>query len=98
VNFGDALIAAVLNASTLALMNAGSGSIPMRGAVCAVATDRSGTNSRARPILVLDPTDEEFPSLKKGGGYFAFFFSYGVIGSRLHTSFDEQDLIRATDL
>jgi exosome complex component RRP46 len=103
VNFGDALIAAMINASMLALMNAGS--IPMRGVVCAVPIGRTGTNSSAGPILVLDPSDDEFPSLK-GGGCFAFLFGAGQEGGsevvwsnwKSTAPFDEQDLIRTRDL
>jgi exosome complex component RRP46 len=103
VNFGDALIAAMINASTLALMNAGS--IPMRGVVCAVSIRRTGTNSSAGPTLVLDPSDDEFPSLK-GGGCFPFLLGAGQKGGsevvwsngKSTAPFDEQDLIRARDL
>jgi exosome complex component RRP46 len=103
VNFGDALIAAMINASMLALMNAGS--IPMRGVVCAVSIRRTGTNSSAGPIPVVDPSDDEFPSLK-GGGCFPFLFNASQKGGsevvwshwKSTAPFDEQDLIRARDL
>jgi exosome complex component RRP46 len=70
--FQGPLIAAMINASTLALMKAGS--IPMRGVVCAVSVGRLRSNSESSPILVLDPSDDEVPSLA-GGGCFAFLFN-----------------------
>ena len=69
------LIASLINASTLALLN--SGSVPMRGVVCAVAVGRlqyisaNGPNAIA---LVLDPSDDELSSVR-GGGCFAFLFA-----------------------
>ncbi|TDL25446.1 hypothetical protein BD410DRAFT_837619 [Rickenella mellea] len=62
-----ALTAALINASTLSLLNAAS--IPMRGAVCAVAIGRLRTTH----TLILDPRENEFDSLD-GGGVFAFMF------------------------
>ncbi|KAF9228890.1 hypothetical protein BS17DRAFT_772678 [Gyrodon lividus] len=64
----NALIAAEINACSLALVNAGS--IPMRGVVCAVSVRRGGSGNRTD--LVLDPEDEE--ELQGGGGCFVFLF------------------------
>lgn len=47
---GDALLAAEINACSLALINAGS--IPMRGVVCAIAVAQS--TSASRPQFVMD--------------------------------------------
>ncbi|KAF7978240.1 hypothetical protein HWV62_1254 [Athelia sp. TMB] len=68
------LVAAMINASTLALLNAGS--VPMKGVVCAVAVGSLSSSSNSTPssILVLDPSDEELLNLQ-GGGCFAFIFS-----------------------
>ncbi|PCH35154.1 hypothetical protein WOLCODRAFT_59370, partial [Wolfiporia cocos MD-104 SS10] len=60
------LIAALINASCAALLNAAS--VPMRGVVCAVAVGRRGDT------LLLDPAEEEFSDLL-GSGCFAFLFS-----------------------
>ncbi|KII92016.1 hypothetical protein PLICRDRAFT_104292 [Plicaturopsis crispa FD-325 SS-3] len=64
------LVAAGINAATMALVNAAS--VPMKGVVCAVAVGR--LPSDASPILVLDPSEAEHPHLL-GGGVFAFLFS-----------------------
>ncbi|KIK97051.1 hypothetical protein PAXRUDRAFT_825339 [Paxillus rubicundulus Ve08.2h10] len=63
----NALIAAEINACSLALVNAGS--VPMRGVVCAVSVGLKRSGSRMD--LVLDPEDE---SESGGGGTFAFLF------------------------
>ncbi|KAF8842586.1 hypothetical protein BDN67DRAFT_965464 [Paxillus ammoniavirescens] len=63
----NALIAAEINACSLALVNAGS--VPMRGVVCAVSVGVRRTGSRMD--FVLDPEDEEESG---GGGCFAFLF------------------------
>ncbi|KAI0685733.1 ribosomal protein S5 domain 2-type protein [Cytidiella melzeri] len=69
------IMASLINACTAAFINAGS--VPMRGVVCAVAMGRlpdtdAGTSSCT---LVLDPSETELPRLR-GGGCFAFMFSY----------------------
>ncbi|KZP03267.1 hypothetical protein FIBSPDRAFT_879597 [Athelia psychrophila] len=76
--------AAMINASTLALLNAGS--VPMQGVVCAVAvgllppsppsSSSSSAQSPSAPAsaLVLDPSDVELCNLQ-GSGCFAFMFS-----------------------
>ena len=61
------LAAAMINASTLSLLNAGS--VPMRGVVTAVAVSKSGQGA-----LVVDPSDEELET-SEGRGCFAFMFS-----------------------
>ncbi|KAF7976638.1 hypothetical protein HWV62_5953 [Athelia sp. TMB] len=68
------LVAAMINASTLALLNAGS--VPMKGIVCAVAVGSLSSSSNSTPssTLVLDPSDEELSNLQ-GSGCFAFIFS-----------------------
>ncbi|KAF9233801.1 ribosomal protein S5 domain 2-type protein [Melanogaster broomeanus] len=63
----NALIAAEINACSLALVNAGS--VPMRGVACAVSVGRRRSGSQTE--LVLDPEDE---SELLGGGCFAFLF------------------------
>ena len=68
---GDGLVAAIINASTLALLNAGS--IPMQGVVCAVAVGRR----RGDGVLIVDP-DEKVEAVGKVldvHGCFAFMFS-----------------------
>lgn len=64
------LTASLVNASTAALINAGS--IPMRGVVCAVSVGRIPSDGTT--VLVLDPSESELPRLS-GGGCFAFMFS-----------------------
>ena len=78
--FSPSLIAACINASSLALLNAGS--IPMTSVVCAVAV------SRLRPAteddastLVLDPSEAEFLETV-GCGCFAFSFATEISGSQ----------------
>ncbi|KIJ63423.1 hypothetical protein HYDPIDRAFT_113431 [Hydnomerulius pinastri MD-312] len=62
-----ALIAAEINACSLALVNAGS--IPMKGMACAVAVGRRRVGSGIE--LILDPEDK---TELDGGGCFAFLF------------------------
>ncbi|KAJ7505861.1 exosome component Rrp46 [Mycena galericulata] len=69
----DALVAAMINASTLALLNAGS--IPMKGVVCAVAV------GRIKSGLIVDPGDDEEADLD-ASGCFAFLFGNGVDDAR----------------
>jgi exosome complex component RRP46 len=84
------LVAALINASTAALLNAGS--VPMRGVVCAVAVGRlvstttttsasafGAPASPAKSILVLDPSEAELASLE-AAGCFAFMFAAGLRG------------------
>ncbi|KAH6897934.1 exosome component Rrp46 [Coprinopsis sp. MPI-PUGE-AT-0042] len=62
----DGQVAAMINAATLALLNAGS--IPMRGVVCAIAIGRTKDDT-----VLVDPLSEEDASLMEGG-CFAFMF------------------------
>ncbi|KAG7088167.1 hypothetical protein E1B28_012188 [Marasmius oreades] len=66
----DGLVASMINACTLALINAGS--IPMRGVVCAVSLGCIRVDSTY--VYVVDPTEDEARDLV-GGGCFAFLFS-----------------------
>lgn len=95
----DVLVASMINASTLALLNAGS--IPMRGVVCAVAIGRlPGVG------IVVDPSEEECADMDVGG-CFAFIFAEGVgrCVESVWTSwrsksgiFDEKDFAEAREL
>lgn len=78
--FSPSLIAACINASSLALLNAGS--IPMTSVVCAVAVSRlrSATEDDAS-ALVLDPSEAEFLETV-GCGCFAFSFATEISGSQ----------------
>lgn len=78
--FSPSLIAACINASSLALLNAGS--IPMTSVVCAVAVSRlrSATEDDAS-TLVLDPSEAEFLETV-GCGCFAFSFATEISGSQ----------------
>ncbi|KAF7296881.1 Exosome component Rrp46 [Mycena indigotica] len=71
----DTLVAASVNASTLALLDAGS--VPMRAIVCAVAIGRL-TNDKT---LLVDPDSEEEPHLD-ASGCFAFAFGRGPDDAR----------------
>ncbi|KAL4075278.1 ribosomal protein S5 domain 2-type protein [Scleroderma yunnanense] len=66
-----ALVPAQINACSLALVN--SGSIPMRGVVCAVAVGLRKTEGR-QTEFVLDPVEE---SKLDGAGCLAFLFGIG---------------------
>jgi exosome complex component RRP46 len=66
----DSLTAAMINASSLALLN--SGSVFMRGVVAAVAIGRLPDGT-----LVVDPDEEDEKSLGSGG-CFAFMFANGL--------------------
>ncbi|KAJ7101531.1 exosome component Rrp46 [Mycena belliarum] len=86
----DALVSAMINASTLALLNAGS--IPMKGVVCAVAI------GRIKSTLIVDPSEDEEPFLD-ASGCFAFSFGNGANDARCvwtnwttSGSFDEAEL------
>ncbi|KAJ7776811.1 exosome component Rrp46 [Mycena maculata] len=71
--FQDGLVSAMINASTLALLNAGS--IPMKGVVCAVAV------GRIKSALIVDPSDDE-ETLLDASGCFAFSFGNGLDDAR----------------
>lgn len=66
----DGLLAAMINASTLALLNAGS--VPMRGVVCAIAVGKTEAGE-----LLVDPEDNKTASLVQGG-CFAFMIADGI--------------------
>jgi exosome complex component RRP46 len=63
------------------------------------------SKNKAGPTLILDPSDDEFPSLE-GGGCFAFLFGVGQKGGsemvwsswQSTTPFDARELARARDL
>ena len=101
--FYSPLVASIINASTLALMNAGS--IPMQGIVCAVSVGRFRSSIMPTSTLILDPSDDELSSLR-GIGCFAFLFGAGRTGGseivwsnwQSSTSFSEEELINARDL
>jgi exosome complex component RRP46 len=65
----DGGAAAVINAGTLALLNAGS--VPMKGVVCAVAVGRRKVDG----VVVVDPEDEEELT---ASGCFAYLLGSGV--------------------
>ena len=69
-NWNTTLAASMINASTLAFLNASS--VPMRAAVAAVAVSRTRQGA-----LVVDPSDEELEE-SKGLGCFAFMFGGGI--------------------
>ncbi|KAH8118550.1 hypothetical protein DFH11DRAFT_1797416 [Phellopilus nigrolimitatus] len=101
-----ALVAALINASALALLNASS--FPLRGVVCAAAVGRA----RGSRVLLVDPAEDELAVLD-GGGTFAFLVSGGRAGAdvdalRLKAElvwsnwsaapFDEDELVQAAAL
>lgn len=92
--FRPSLVAAMINASSLALLNAGS--IQMRGVVCAVSV--GSLSSR----LILDPNEKEFASLDTGGCFAFMFTSSGaqVVWNNWQSSasFSEKDLKSAINL
>ncbi|TFK32434.1 ribosomal protein S5 domain 2-type protein [Crucibulum laeve] len=102
----EALTAAMINASTLALLNAGS--VPMRGVVCAIPVGRCTAGDRETRLFV-DPGETEISEIQ-GGGCFAFVFGdklgWGdgdvecVWTNWKSTSgtFDENELSRAREL
>ena len=70
------LVASIINASTAALIN--TGSVPMRGTICAVAVARLHTMSTPSVgYLVLDPSDTE-AATATASGCFAFMFAHGL--------------------
>ena len=99
--FQPSLVAAMINASSLALLNAGS--IQMRGVVCAVSVGRVLSSSKLSSRLILDPNEKESASLDTGG-CFAFMFSspgVQVVWNNWHSSsssFSEDDLQSAINL
>ena len=74
------LVASVINATSAALIN--TGSIPMKGVVCAVAVGRSVASGTPvlEPTLLLDPSEAELPTLA-GGGCFVYMFSSTLSGT-----------------
>ncbi len=68
-----AIMASLINACSAAFINAAS--IPMRGVVCAVAVGRLRNDAGGSATLVVDPSETELRKLK-GGGCFAFLFSF----------------------
>ena len=98
----DALPAAMINASSLALLNASS--VPMRGLVSAVAVGRLSGGQ-----LVVDPSEDETASLQ-AGGTFAFMFADGVGQKNSNSdcvwtswksdsgSYDQNEIFRAREL
>ncbi|KAL0953073.1 hypothetical protein HGRIS_007273 [Hohenbuehelia grisea] len=100
-----ALISAMINSSTLALLNAGS--IPMRGVVCAASVARLSSSS-----IVVDPSSEE-ASEAQAIGCFAFLFSADISDTpndsdctcvwsswspRSGNTVDESDVMQARDV
>ena len=99
---GSVMVAAMINAATLAFLNAGS--VPMKGIICAVPVGR-----RVGGELVVDPSEEEVEV--EATGCFAFLVTRKVghqetTASCVHTSWREggvgssgsDDLVRATEL
>lgn len=75
-NPNPSLTAAVINASSIALLNASS--VPMSGVLCAVAVGHSRSDDRAERGLVLDP--ENVQETCSRAGCFAFVFGEGTYG------------------
>ncbi|KAG2134532.1 hypothetical protein DEU56DRAFT_809589 [Suillus clintonianus] len=105
---GHALLAAEINACTLALINAGS--IAMRGVVCAVSVGRVKKGN-----VVSVEVDTADDAVLEGGGCFAFLFGFALSGPikgsappcedvwsiysvRPGSSFDEAELVRAKEV
>ncbi|KAF7331313.1 Exosome component Rrp46 [Mycena kentingensis (nom. inval.)] len=89
----DALVASMVNASTLALLSAGS--VPMRSVVCAVAVGRTKDGA-----FVVDPSEDDV-GLLQASGCFAFAFGQAADEARCvwtnwrsldGASFSEKDL------
>ncbi len=108
--FSPSLIAACINASSLALLNAGS--IPMSSVVCAVAIARlhSATEEDDASALVLDPSEVELVETANCG-CFAFSFATEISSSQQPAGrmvwanwhakdglFDEEEFARAQAL
>lgn len=105
---GYALLAAEINACTLALINAGS--IAMRGVVCAVSVRRVKKGS-----VVSVEVDIADDAVLEGGGCFAFLFGFALSGpikgsappcedvwstysARPGSFFDQAELVRAKEV
>jgi exosome complex component RRP46 len=105
---GYALLAAEINACSLALINAGS--IAMRGVVCAVSVRRVKKGS-----VVSVEVDMADDAILEGGGCFAFLFGFALSGpikgsappcedvwstysARPGSSFDQAELVRAREV
>jgi len=98
----EALSAAMINASSLAFLNASS--VPMRGLVSAVAVGRLSGGQ-----LVVDPSEEEAVSLE-AGGTFAFIFADGIGRKNSNSEcvwsswksnsgrYDQNEILRAREL
>jgi len=99
---GSGMVAAMINAATLAFLDAGS--VPMKGIICAVAVGR-----RVGGELVVDPSEDE--DEVEAAGCFAFLVTrnlgnQGTTASCVHTSWTEGGvgssgfdyLVRATEL
>lgn len=86
----------MINATTLALLNAGS--IPMKGVICAVCIGKTSDS------YLVDPSDAELRTLETSGS-FAFLFTDGTVNSAIcvwtnwrsasTTGFDESEISRA---
>ncbi len=96
----DGLTAAMINASTLAFLNAAS--IPMKGIVCAVTVGRLASSKQ----FIVDPSGEE-AVLLDAGGCFAFLFADGLdervkcVWTNWRSfsgGFEEKDLIQARNV
>ncbi|KAI0090115.1 ribosomal protein S5 domain 2-type protein [Irpex rosettiformis] len=77
--WNSAIMASLINACSAAFINAGS--MPMRGVVCAVSIGRLPGEDDDATILVLDPSETELSKLR-GGGCFAFLFSFSTSPSQ----------------
>ncbi|KAL0571222.1 hypothetical protein V5O48_010729 [Marasmius crinis-equi] len=67
----DTMVAAIVNATTLALLNAGS--IPMRGVVCAVSVGLLDVDEGGEKTYIVNPDTTTTELI--GSGCFAFLFS-----------------------
>ena len=97
----DSQLAAMINASTLSLLNAGS--VPMRGVVCAVAVGKSEADNTE---LLIDPHED---AKITQGGCFAFMITDGAGVESNSTAvwtnwtsrqgtFDESELLSAREV
>jgi len=108
--FSIGIIAAMINASTLALLNS---AVPMRGVVCAVSVAQYLPPWSTETHLVLDPSEDQI-QLSTASGCFAFLFTSNGASTKNSseeldatevwsnwqsmTSFDEQELLAAKRL
>ncbi|KAH9963722.1 ribosomal protein S5 domain 2-type protein [Lactifluus volemus] len=89
--FSPSLIAACINASSLALLNAGS--IPMTGVVCAAAVSWHRPSKKDDALsLVLDPSETESRE-GLGCGCFAFLFATEIGGSQQSSTWPNAKLV-----